>query len=134
MIVSGHAKFPRHRTRFACRVERFQKPHPMLLSIPAIFTNECSLVLEAYYGGPIRAGWHLIWWGVQCGVRRCWWGVLLAFTDRIGWTRLTRIEGTRHFERHGRNCDGECEHNPEKIDCITPSLPRWFRLITGWRR
>ncbi len=43
------------------------------------------------------------------------------------------IEGTEHFERHGRKCDGECQ-NPEKMDCITDSIPGWFKWLTRWHK
>lgn len=99
--------------------------------IPQILTSECSLVLEAYYGGPIRAGWHMIKWGIIHSITRGYWNLLLAMCDKIGWTRLQQIPGTEHFERHG----GKCKyHNCQDMECITNSLPRWFKFVTRWHK
>lgn len=110
---------------FKIRMERFKTKSVFI--IPAIFASECSMVLEAYFGGPIRAGLHLIYWGVRSSIARQRARFLWAISDRVGWTRLQQIPDTPCFERHG----GQCKyHNCMDSNCIDKSVPKWFRWLT----
>ncbi len=127
IVTDNNHKRPVHPKKFKMRADRFKDRKGDFFIAP-ILASECSMVLEAYYGGPIRAGLHTIRWGIVYGVGRRWTHLLLAFCDRIGWTRLQRIPGTAHFERHGAHCP----HNCQDFNCIGKSIPKWFRVLARW--
>jgi hypothetical protein len=110
--------------------ERLLRPSPMH-SIDALFKLECEVILAYYYGGYVRAGWHLFWHGAASALRGCYWNAVFRFCDLIGWTRLQQIPGTPYFERHSGKCD---KLNCQDIECVDRGIPNWYKKLTKMNR
>lgn len=90
---------------------------------------------RAYYGGSIRALWKLgaedlkSWWRMRVVISTWIW-----ISDLVGWTKVYHYHETEemlaHQERHGYKCSGSPNCNDP--DCISRSLPPWFKKLTGW--
>jgi hypothetical protein len=63
-----------------------------------------------------------------------WLRVCIWISDRAGWTKLYHIPTTdellEHWQRHGRKCSGS--PNCDNWNCISDSLPKWFKRLTVW--
>ncbi len=122
--------YERWRLRIIDQSETAQSMH----NIPALMAMECWCLVKAYYGSTSRALWtlgknalHLWAWG--------WYGsILIKISDRAGWTKMYHYNETEemfaHDERHGRLCSGS--PNCADMDCISRSIPKWFKRITRW--
>lgn len=102
--------------------------------IPAILVHNCWHAIELYYGGPLRAIWAM-----AANEFHLWaWGKFHSFTlwicDSVGWTKIYHYPETdgmwSHDERHGWKCSGS--PNCGDTDCISRSIPAWFKRLTRW--
>lgn len=97
-------------------------------SIDAMFEMECRIALASYHGSIVRAGWHLIVFGIRANLRSVYWHVVYRVFDKIGWTRLQPIPGTPYYERHSGKCD---RMNCMDMNCVDGGIPKWFQRATG---
>ncbi|MDE2096149.1 MAG: hypothetical protein KGL39_02815 [Patescibacteria group bacterium] len=133
------SKYPKQPERFKRRseelIERVSSPSTRIMfKIPPIAVLQYEMLLEAYHGGPVRAGLAFIRKGVAEAVRDARWSILLKITDSVGWTKLHHMPETEthheYWHRHGRKCHGS--PNCNDFNCIEKSLPRWFKWLTRW--
>ncbi len=103
----------------------------MMISIEPIFAHECQIVLHAYYGGPLRAGWYLLRYGITLKLNSWYWRFVWWISDKIGWTKISHVPETEdymeHWRRHGRKCSASPNCSG---DCIGVAVPRWYKRIT----
>lgn len=112
------------------RMERMQALG-MIAKVPAMLVFECKVVLKAYYGSYCRAALVMLWEWFYLSALEWYWRFVYWLCDKIGWTKLRPIPGTRHFERHG----GKCQYlNCGDMDCIQKSVPQWFQKLTRMDR
>lgn len=118
--------------RLVKSLDQYRDVHQL---VPYLLVSTFWRGCKAYYGGAIRALWKLgteelgSWWRLQVVITIWIW-----ISDTAGWTKVYHYQATdemiAHSERHGRKCSGS--PNCDDPDCISRSLPGWFKKLTGW--
>jgi len=131
-------KFPRQPERFENRLERMwahAKSDSVMWRIPPVVMLEVRCLERAYFGGQWRTVWELFKEALHDTIES--WGnrLRIKICDWMGWTKLYYFAETAsmlgHWQRHGFKCSGS--PNCFNDQCITDSVPKWFRWITRWR-
>lgn len=112
-------------------LKRYQRVHA---NVPFLLVLEYWSGVRAYYGSSRRALSALAryefwkWWHHVIG------RIHLIITDGVGWTKVYFYPETdtmpAYHLRHGWKCSGS--PNCDDLDCISRSIPRWFKRLTRW--
>jgi hypothetical protein len=119
---------------FERRINDFIADDHPFRRIPPIIALKCETILSAYHGSTMKAAIAMLLKELRHKKESALARARMWVAEKMGWVICRHhpetSESYEHYAYHGKHCS---YLNCDDMDCVDRSIPKWFKVLSGWK-